>query len=432
MKTAIATALIGLAISACAQAQQAIADLPPELAGGSTRSEREDCGVGVYGQPDDFIAVTKGGAGYRYAFHDGREGAIGEDRSVRCVGPQGLEVDGTLYPHRAIRITETRFESKDATLVGQLMEPLNANSETPLVLFAHGSEDSGWIERARDPYQMVARGLSVFVYDKRGTGRSGGVYSQNFPELADDLVAASRMAKRLAAGRFGRFGLIGLSQGGWIAPLAAKRADADFLFIGYGLVADILEEDAAQVELELREAGYGDDAVAKAKILTDVTARLAVSNYQDGLDDLDRLREAYKSEPWLSKVRGGFSGVILGMKTQELRESGIPMFDRLRIDWSLKPMDVMRKVKAPQLWALAGSDREAPIATTLARLETVRSEGRDLRIRVFPKTDHGIWEFDQGPDGSRRNTRISEGYFDLMADWAKGDLRDVYGKSVAR
>ncbi|MEM8921117.1 MAG: alpha/beta hydrolase, partial [Pseudomonadota bacterium] len=119
-------------------------------------------------------------------------------------------------------------------------------------------------------------------------------------------------------------------------------------------------------------------------------------------------------------------------KTKELRESGIPMFDRLRIDWSLKPMDVMRKVKAPQLWALAGSDREAPIATTLARLETVRSEGRDLRIRVFPKTDHGIWEFDQGPDGSRRNTRISEGYFDLMADWAKGDLRDVYGKSVAR
>ena len=92
-------------------------------------------------------------------------------------------------------------------------------------------------------------------------------------------MAAAFEAKRLAGNRFGRFGLMGFSQGGWIAPMAAKQSDADFIAVGYGLLVDILEEDASQVELELTEAGYGDDVIAKAKALTDVTARLAVSGY---------------------------------------------------------------------------------------------------------------------------------------------------------
>ncbi|MEO0330545.1 MAG: alpha/beta hydrolase, partial [Bacteroidota bacterium] len=94
-----------------------------------------------------------------------------------------------------------------------MIEPAVAGPETPLVIFAHGSERSGWLDTHRDPYQMVGRGLSVFVYDKRGTGASGGDYSQNVPRLAADLALAAAEAQRLAEGRFGRFGLIGLSQG---------------------------------------------------------------------------------------------------------------------------------------------------------------------------------------------------------------------------
>ncbi|MEM1195932.1 MAG: alpha/beta fold hydrolase [Pseudomonadota bacterium] len=429
MKNAIGCLLLAFASLTGAMARSQ-SDIPPELAGGTAREPRTDCTVGLFASPETFLAITMSKAQARYSFSDGREGAVDDNPAIECAAPQGVLVDGVLFAHQPIRVTEARFESDGATLVGQLLEPLGAEPETPLVVFAHGSEERGWIGQARDPYQMVGRGVSVFVYDKRGTGRSGGAYSQNFPQLADDLVAASRTAKRIAAGRYGRFGLIGLSQGGWIAPLAAERARADFLFIGYGLVVDILEEDSAQVALELREAGYDADVLAKAKSLTDVTARLAVSNYQDGLDDLDRLRAAYSPEPWFSKIKGGFSGVILSLPTEELRAKGIPMFDRLNIDWSLKPIDVMRKVTAPQLWALAGADREAPVDTTLARLQTLRAEGRDIRIRLFPNTDHGVWLFEEAADRSRQYTRIADGYFDLMADWAKGDLKTTYGNSL--
>ena len=388
-----------------------------------------DCDVGVYGPARAFLTITRRGDDLRYRYSDGRSGRIGDEDAPVC-GIDAVRIDqAVVWDKRPITITDTVFESDGVLLAGQLLEPMGVGPQTPLVVLAHGSEELGWIEAVSYPYQFVGRGVSVFVYDKRGTGRSGGAYSQNFPELADDLVAASAEAKRVAGNRFGRFGLFGFSQGGWIAPLAADRSGAEFIGIGYGLVVDIIEEDAAQVALELSEAGYGDEVLAKAAEITSVTARLAVSGYSDGLEDLDKLRDLYDEEEWYPIVRGGFTGVILGMSTSELSENGIPMFDRLNIDWTIKPMDVLRTVDVPQLWALAENDREAPVAKTLERLQMLRTDGKDISIYMFPETDHGMWEYDQMSNGGRETTRITDGYYDLLADWAKGALKPQYAMS---
>lgn len=374
------------------------------------------------------MAITRVDDGFRYTFSDGRVGA--PDENLRCL-KDAVTISGSgTWPRVAVRETDTRFASGGIMLTGRLMEPPESGSTTPLVVFAHGSEDSPWIEYARDPYQMVGRGISVFVYDKRGTGQSEGTYSQNFPELADDLVAATHEARRLADGRYGRVGLIGLSQGGWIAPLAAKDAKADFIGIGYGLVTNILEEDAAQVQLELRDAGFGPDVLEKARKVTDVTARLAVSNYQDGLVELAEMQEEYGTEAWFAQIKGGFSGVLINMSVEDLRENGVPMFDRLRIDWTLDPVEILSAVDVPQYWALAGEDREAPITTTLQRLLLLRRSGQDIRVHVFPDTDHGMWEFHTLPDGSRNYTQVTNGFYDLMADWARGDTSGAYGHAT--
>lgn len=390
------------------------------------------CDVGVYGSgiSDDFLVITRRDDNVRYSFSDGRAGDIGDNSPVQCV-EGNVQIDtGETWARTPITVTDTRFEAENAILAGQLLEPSDAGSDTPLVIIAHGSEELGWIEAVPDIYQMVGRDVSVFVYDKRGTGLSTGQYSQNFPELADDLVVASMEAKRMAEGRYGRFGLFGLSQGGWIAPLAAQRSGADFVGIGYGLVIDILEEDAAQVELELTEKGMSEEIIAIGKQITNVTARLAVSNYQDGLEELAALQAQYGEEPWFQDIRGGFSGVLLGMSTDQLRDEGIPMFDRLNIDWSLVPMDVLREVDVPQLWLLAEDDREAPVVKSLERLNALKAEGKDITLFMFPDTDHGMWEFRQAADGSRDYTRVADGFYALMADWAKGELEPPYGNSA--
>ena len=388
-----------------------------------------ECEVGVYHKNDAaFVAVTKRGEGFRYTFSDGVLGnTTASDAKVEC-GDGAVRIKSEeVWPKLATVETDTRFESNGVSLTGRLMEPPGADADTPLVVYAHGSEETGWLDSARDPYQMLGRGVSVFVYDKRGTGLSEGEYTQNFPRLADDLVAASKEAQRLAEGRFGRFGLFGLSQGGWIAPLAVDRAEAEFIGIGYGLVVDIREEDAAQVSKDLRDAGYGEDVVEKARMVTDATARIVTSGYRDGLEDLDEARRLYSEEPWFPLVKGEYTGVLLTMSTDDLRENGVPFFDRLDVDWSLNPMEVLGGVRVPQLWVLAAEDREAPIALTLERLGILRERGSDIAVYVFPDTDHGMWEFDQAADGSRDFTRVTPGFYDLMADWAKGDLDGKYG-----
>ncbi|WP_395344683.1 alpha/beta hydrolase family protein [Ningiella sp. W23] len=390
------------------------------------------CEVGVYGESSDFVVITRRNENAYYTFNNGITGKIDYEGLLQC-GEGAVKIEQSkVLRIQAILTTDTEFDSDGALLAGQLLEPADAGPNTPLVALAHGSEESGWIEAVSYPYQLVARGVSVFVYDKRGTGRSQGQYSQNFVQLADDLAAASQEAKRIAQGRFARFGLFGFSQGGWVAPLAAEKSGAEFIGIGYGLVVDILEEDASQVELELREAGYGDDVITKAKEITDVTARLAVSSYKDGLQELDTLRDKYRPEQWYPLVKGGFTGVLLGMSTDELRDKGIPMFDRLNIDWSIKPMDVLRDVNVPQLWVLAQNDREAPIAKSLERLQTLRGEGKDITIFVFPNTDHGMWEFEQGSDGQRTYTRVTDSYYELLADWAKDAVQPPYSMSEAQ
>ena len=392
------------------------------------------CETGIFRKDQTaFVAVTKSGKGYNYTFSDGTVGNTQDAAALLACAKDAVLVGAKeRWPKVAMGVSNTRFESNGVMLAGRLMEAPGAGPNTPLVVYAHGSEGSGWVDRARDPYQMVGRGVSVFVYDKRGTGLSEGDYTQNLPRLADDLVAASREAKRLAQGRYGRFGLVGLSQGGWIVPLAQARAKAQFIGVGYGLLVDIAEQDAAQVAKELRDRGYGEDVLAKARTMTDITARIVKSGYKDGLDDLAEVQQQFGKEAWFSAIKGGYTGVYLGMPVEELRKNGIPRFDKLGIDWSLNPVQVLSQVAVPQLWAFAQEDRQAPVAVTVERLSVLRGQGQAISIYLFPRADHGMWAYAEAPDGTRKHTHMAPGFHDLMADWAKGEVVGSYGQAYRR
>jgi pimeloyl-ACP methyl ester carboxylesterase len=375
-----------------------------------------------------YVVLTKAEKGFGYAFSNGIVGNTGDsDARVAC-GHGAVMVDNTIWTGVPVVSSNTRFASRGVVLAGRLMEPAGGGKK-PLVVFAHGSEENGWIDRAPDPYHMVARGLSVFVYDKRGTGMSMGEYTQNFPVLADDLVAASRAAKRLAQGRFNRFGLFGVSQGGWIAPLAANRVNAQFLGIGYGLAVDIAEQDAEKVSKQLQDSGYGADVLARARTLTDITERIVKSGIKEGLDELAAFQNDYRSAPWYALIQGNYSGMILSVPAADLRKNGIAHLEKLGVDWTHVPVDVLKQIAVPQLWALAGEDRQAPIAQTMARLANLRAQGGRITIYVFPDTGHGMWHSAVKDDPSQQG-KVADGYHALLADWAKGKLASQYGKAV--
>lgn len=162
-------------------------------------------------------------------------------------GQRALRLDGDSPLVAApfeMKSEEIRFESAGATLQGTLLTPPGPGPH-PVVVNVHGS---GRLTRKDHWGNAMARvflshGYAVFLYDKRGVGDSGGEYvgrgaretnnvsPENLDRLASDAVAA---AAALAARRdidAARAGLIGLSQAGWIVPLAAKKSKAVRFFV---------------------------------------------------------------------------------------------------------------------------------------------------------------------------------------------------------
>lgn len=389
------------------------------------------CAPGAYTNEEGAIAALATGPDgrNRYTLSNGARGLLGvNDAPLSCHEGVLVSRNGTAWQPVELHTTRTTFDVGGAMLVGELIEPAGV-SEPPLVILAHGSEDFGWLGGVvQIPYLLAANEMSVFIFDKRGTGLSTGEFTMNFDRLARDLAAASREAKRVADGRYSSFGLIGFSQGGWVAPLAAQDVQPDFVVINYGLVMSPQEEDAEEVQLEMRAMGYDAEALSKARMVTDATGTIMIGGIERGLPLLQAVRAEFRQEPWFDQIRGEFTGRILAMTDAELVAHS-DVLNRYDIEYDYDALAALRELSMPTLWIDAGEDREAPPELTLERLRMLRDEGRPIEIAVFPDTDHGIVEFEMQSDGTRLYGNHAYGYLALLSDWSRGCLASSYGRA---
>jgi pimeloyl-ACP methyl ester carboxylesterase len=405
-----------------------------------THAAHAACNPGAFASSNgDYVVVTAladaKAAGQRYLFRDGRRGNTADAGApVACASADTVTIrksDGSeeRWTQLPFTTTDTHFNSVETQLAGRLIEPAgDAAGGRPLVVLVHGSERTSALGSAY-AYSLAAQGITVFVYDKRGTGSSEGEYTQNFELLAADAAAALAQAKTMTHGRISKAGFFGGSQGGWVAPLAATHSDAQFVAIGFGLVASPIEEDHEQMLSEARALGLDKTAFALLDQLSAATSRLVLSGFKQGYDDLARVRRALANQPWSQKIRGEYSGDILRMSEDELRRLGRARFDNVELIWDYDSVAALRRVNVPVLWVLAGEDREAPIGTTRAALMQLKKAGKPIDVYLFPNTDHGMLEFVTNPDGSRTMTRVTDGYLRLVGDWIQGRVTGLYGRA---
>ena len=146
------------------------------------------------------------------------------------------------------RVEEVEFASHGATLSGSIVFPDNQPIRAAVV-FIHGSgkqtRNLGLAER------FAREGIVALVYDKRGAGKSGGEYEgtqsvseKNIALLADDAASALKMLASHPSVKGVPVGFAGISQAGWIGPLAAEKSNlAKFLVLWSGPVGKVSEED---------------------------------------------------------------------------------------------------------------------------------------------------------------------------------------------
>ena len=353
-----------------------------------------------------------------------------DGKVVSFSGPESNDItfDGAIGHRIDFDVTETHFQGDGAALAGRLVLP-KGNGPTPIVVLIHGADHDSALDFYALQRLFPSLGVGVFVYDKRGTGASAGSYSQDFNLLANDAVAAMKEARRLAGPRAGRVGYQGGSQGGWVAPLAANRAPVDFVIVSFGLAVSVLEEDRSEVALEMKLKGHTPAEIIGALEIAEAAETVVASGCTQGLAAFDAVRAKYQQEPWYKDVHGNFTWLLLPHSAAELPDLGKAY--NFGTPWRYDPMPTLRASQTPQLWVLGVDDLDAPSAETTRLIEGLGSQGLPFTVAVFPRAEHGIYEYETGPDGVRVDTRNADGYLSMMSDFAcDGRLKSAYGAAL--
>ncbi|MBI5703383.1 MAG: alpha/beta hydrolase family protein [Chloroflexota bacterium] len=137
--------------------------------------------------------------------------------------------------HSAFRSADVTIDTGAVTLAGTLLTPLEG-TPAPAVIIIPGSgaatRNGSWnMYRSIGEY-LAERGIAVLLYDKRGVGGSTGDWeSETFDERAQDVAAMIAFLQTRAEIDPDRIGLIGHSQGAYIAPLVVAKHSKDVKFV---------------------------------------------------------------------------------------------------------------------------------------------------------------------------------------------------------
>lgn len=205
------------------------------------------------------------------------------------------------------------------------------------VVFGHGSgmatKDSCRMFGLADGF--VARGYATLCFDKRGVGQSTGQYIQVFiqnsaailEELASDIAAGVAFLRSRPEIDPNRIGLSGVSQAGWIVPIAAAKTKPAFMLL---IVAPTVS--------------YG--------------------------------------------VETFYSSIVEG--TNVPLEEGYHALASFTAPHGFDPKPVLESLNVPGLWLLGGVDRSIPTPHTVAILDQLIASGKPYKHIVFPSLGHNV------------------------------------------
>ncbi|MGD8820874.1 MAG: alpha/beta fold hydrolase [Anaerolineae bacterium] len=268
---------------------------------------------------------------------------------------------------------DVTFGNGDITLTGTLVLP-QGEGPFPAVVILHGSGPETRAPYTPDAEMLVEGGIAALIYDKRGTGGSSGDWRlASLDDLVADGLAAVHFLQDQPEIAADQVGILGSSQGAWLAPFSAARDDGvSFLVQITGSATPLANQEMWGTGNALSGLGFSERAIETA------------------------------------------------MKAQHLLYSARPLIQRgvlplgdlwfVYYDPYLDPADAWSQVHVPALVLYGGQDPTVPGRTSL---ELVRSfwaeQGHPAsRIAVFPQASHAL-------GGASRNDNAA--YSELVTSW---------------
>jgi pimeloyl-ACP methyl ester carboxylesterase len=163
---------------------------------------------------------------------------------------------------------KVQFGSGGHTLAGVLVLPTTPGPH-PAVVFVHGSGSlsrNDWTLHPTLREHFARHGIASLCWDKPGVGASGGDWTQQcFRDRAQEALDAVKFLRGRREIDPNRVGLWGISQGGWICPLAASLSpDVAFIILVSAPTGTLAEQDLYRIEQGMHADGMPKEDIDSA------------------------------------------------------------------------------------------------------------------------------------------------------------------------
>lgn len=303
-------------------------------------------------------------------------------------------------------VRDISFQSRGNTLRGRLLLPTTPPPH-PAVVFVHGSGALGrddWTLHPSLRERLARSGVATLCWDKPGVGESTGEWTeQTFSDRAEEAIDAVRVLSKREEVDPKRIGLWGISQGGWICPLAASRhPEIAFLILVSAPAGTIEEQDLYRVEQEMRAGGIAEDDIAKA--LAFVRHRILLLR-EGSYERFDAIQKELVGVKW-------FENYVHRLGPKEFA------FGQKNVDYDGR--SALKAVKCPALVIVGERDTIVPAKQSALVIKRVLNNGgnNDVTIKVFPDADHFMRVVQRG--GASDKQDLVPEYSRAVVDWVRG------------
>jgi len=248
-------------------------------------------------------------------------------------------------------------------LSGMLFLP-EGEGPFPAAIIIHGSgtsrRDSVWYLSIAN--HLLHNGIAVLLPDKRGSEKSEGKWvGANFEELATDTLSAVEYVKHQQVFKYSSIGVIGMSQGGWIAPIVATKSD-------------------------------------DASFVVSMTGAAVTTDEQLLHEEINNI--AKYTYTWIAKL-------IAPLTTNNIKQK-----EHVSAYMGFDPIPYWKRIHVPVFFAFGENDENVPVDASINRLK--QNNLNHFDIKIYADGGHAIRDI--------QTNKVNEEYLNDLVEFINGAM----------